>query len=171
MNRRAIEWLEQRNPNDEVGKVLCYRDDNSLVEVAVRTVDDVIVCLLAHPELLYVQCVDMLNDRAATIANGDGKAALEEKFKTRLSQCFAETSFRYKADHVDDPLVTDPEAWEDEDVARALISMPGPLPGGPVPGLFPVLCPLAEDPDSWGCPGSPDYPPGETPEPSDEGDR
>ncbi|WP_437948618.1 hypothetical protein WME98_49885 [Sorangium sp. So ce296] len=171
MNRRALEWAGRRPPDDEIGRVMCYRDDNSLVEVSVRTVTNLLECLLAHPELTYVNCVDEMNEAVAHLANGQAKAKLEEKFGGPLSQCFSETSVRYRAEHVDDPLVTDPEAWSDEDIARTLIAMPGPLPGGAFPGLLPVLCPLSEQPESWGCPAGPSGPPGQTPGDEPGGDR
>lgn len=170
MNRRAIEWLMTRPQNEEIGRVNCHRaEDGSLVEVSVRVVEDAIRCLLENPALIYVECVENLTSRTAELANGEAKRTLAEKFG-ELKDCYDETPFVYQSEYVEDDLV-EPSSWTDEDIARALISIPGPLPGGPVPGMLPVLCPLAEDPESWGCPGSPEYPPGETPEPGDEGDR
>jgi hypothetical protein len=171
MNQRAIDWISARPSNDEVGRVMCHREDESLVEVSVRTVRDVLVCLVAHPELTYVGCAVDLNEHAARLANGAAKPTLERQFGGPLSRCFAEMSPRYQPDQVDDPLVTDPGAWADEDIARALIETSGPLPGGPIPGMLPVLCPLSEDPGSWGCPETPGGAPGQTPGEGPGGDR
>lgn len=171
MNQRAIDWISARPENDEVGRVMCHRDDESLVEVSVRTVRDVLVCLVAHPDLTYVRCAADMLDHEARVANGAANPTLEQQFGGPLSRCFAETSPRYQAHQVEDQLVVNPEAWTDEDLARGLIAAPGPLPGGPVPGLLPVLCPLAEDPDGWGCPEIPGGPPGQTPGDGPGGDR
>jgi hypothetical protein len=171
MSRRAIEWLQMKPGKDAAGWVHCRRgSDNEEIDIDVITADDVLKCLLLDSSKSYIDCTVGLLDAKAREYNGSKKAEYEEKLGDSIYGCYGEVERFYDKDHVDE-LMVDPDAWSDDEIARAVIAIPGPLPGGPIPGMLPFLCPLAEDPDSWGCPGSPEYPPGETPEPGDEGDR
>jgi hypothetical protein len=171
MNRKAIEWLLKKDANDQVYKVLCYKEDNSTVDVGTGgKVIDVIECLMTHSELSYMQCTDELSRQAANLANREANAMLEERHGDKLSQCYGEVNPKYQ-EHAVDPEMVDPEAWEDEDLARALIEAPVPMPIPGLPGMLPVLCPLAEHPDAWGCPDTPSGPVGEGGGSGDQGDR
>lgn len=170
MNRKALEWAYDRDEHEQIGRTMCYRPDNSLIEIAVWKVGDVIVCLMIDPLHDYRRCTTGMMDEATRLISGEAKEALEQKHGSSLSQCFSELSTRFEPDY-QDPLLVDPEAWSDDDIARTVIAMPGPLPGGAFPGFLPVLCPLAEDPDSWGCPETPGGAPGQTPGDGPGGDR
>ncbi|WP_437606233.1 hypothetical protein WMF20_35265 [Sorangium sp. So ce834] len=172
MNAKAIQYLNGRPPNDQVGKYECRVRNGDKFGAWSQLgqslmVKDVLRCLRTSVvEAQYVSCVDAwkLTMQRRAAASFD-RLGLD-------GECRYVWDSRYEPEKLPQDCV-DPDAVTIDDTVEALISSetPPPLPGGLPPGLLPVLCPLAEHPDAWGCPGGPSGPPGQTPGDEPGGDH
>ncbi|WP_437591475.1 hypothetical protein [Sorangium sp. So ce1000] len=164
MNAKAIQYLNSRDDNDQVGKYECrtrigdkFGAWSQLGESL--TVRAMLKCLRTDiVEAQYLSCVDawkLVMQRRAD--------ASFERLKLD-GECRYVWDFRYEPEKLP-PECVDPDAVTVDDTVEALISsdVPPPLPGGLPPGLIPLLCPLAEHPEGWGCPDSPGGAPGQNP--------
>ncbi|XXX73858.1 hypothetical protein WMF30_40050 [Sorangium sp. So ce134] len=171
MNAKAIQYLNGRDENEQVGKYECRAGSGGKLGPWVQfgeslQVDALLKCLRTnHIEAQYLSCVDAW------------KLVMQRRADASFERLGLKGECRYVWDSRYEPAklpqeCVDPDAVTVDDTIEALISSdtPPPLPGGLPPGLLPVLCPLAEHPDAWGCPGSPSGPPGEDPGETPGGD-
>lgn len=171
---RAIADLEEMGPDDVLGDADC-RDGMAGVRQPIL-VRDVLECLRANEERTIYSCIDDLVDAAKQKYTSDGPLLVP-------SRC----EYQWRGDVSPSPK-WDMSEITDEDLARSAIGSEDEPPAWMIaagiigvgaagaffiilPEFLPALCLLAKDDSHWSCPGSPEYPPGETPEPSDEGDR
>jgi hypothetical protein len=157
MNLRAKKWLTGKDPNDQVGKVLC-RDDEAGVWSGwydrpnkFMTVQDMVDCLTKKSGWpTYVFCADEF----ASWVIDDAKQEVEKLLpKFTGVECKYVWDFRYEPEKVD-PKAIDPDTHTADDYIDAMIALPGPPPGWVFPQFAPLLCPLGAGP-GWGCPPSP----------------
>lgn len=171
---RAISDLESMDPDDILGDADC-RDMHGGVRHPIP-VREVLECLKANEINTIYPCIDSLVDRIAnkyitqgTINPGSRcgfswRGKVDPNPKWDMSEITDDDLARSAIDSDDEP-----PAWM---IAAGIIGVGA---AGAffilMPEFLPALCLLAKDDSHWSCPGSPEYPPGETPEPSDEGDR
>ncbi|WP_437484463.1 hypothetical protein WME75_44860 [Sorangium sp. So ce1014] len=157
MNWRAQRWLAGKDPNDEVGKVVCRDNEGGLWSGwygrpnKFLTVEDVVNCLVKKADSpTYLVCAEEF----ASWVVPDAKKEIEKLLpKFTDVECKYVWDFRYEPEKVD-PKIVDPDAVTPDDVIEAMITLPGPPPGWALPRFAPLLCPLGAGPD-WGCPPRP----------------
>ncbi|WP_437724332.1 hypothetical protein [Sorangium sp. So ce861] len=157
MHERAKEWLEAKDKNDQVGKVVCRDNEGGLWSGwydrpnKVLTVSDVVNCLVKKPNFpTYLFCADEF----ASWVVPDAKREIEKLLPEFTDvECKYVWDFRYEPEKVD-PKMVDPATHTADDYIDAMIALPGPPPGWAFPQFAPLLCPLGAGP-GWGCPPRP----------------
>lgn len=187
-NRFAAGWLASQGEDSQVAEFKCYDADQEypadLGSPATRIIihaRDVIACLNLHKTHVYIECVDHVMRRLAK--DWTGADHMDERGRP---WCHDELEYSvfFKPDA--DPNL-DPSDIDYEEIMRALLRSAEPPPflgpaelgalGVTAEQLIPFLvrlCALGEGgpAGAWSCPGSPLYPPGQTPQPQPpSGDR
>lgn len=157
MHELAKEWLETRDENDQVGKVVCRDNEGGLWSGwydrpnKYITVADMLSCLRGKPNLPnYLFCAEEF----ASWVVPDAKKEIEKLLPAYTDiECKYVWDFRYEPEKLD-PKMVDIDAIESDDIIQAMITLPGPPPGWAIPQFAPLLCPLGAG-EGWGCPPRP----------------
>lgn len=158
MNFKAQQWLEpKKEENDQIAKVQCRDDEGGAWSEwydrpdKVYSVQDMLNCLIKKPRYYsYLECIDESMDYVVPDAKKELLGLLPAGTDV---DCRYVWDPRYEPEKVD-PKIVDPDAITPDDLIEAMIALPGPLPGAPLPQFAPLLCPLGAGP-GWGCPPRP----------------
>lgn len=171
---RAIADLEKMEPDGVIGDADC-RDGMAGVRQPIL-VKDVLQCLRANETRTIYSCIDDLVDAVKQKYTAQGTLLMANRCEYQWRGDVAPNPKWDMSEITDDDLAM--SALESEDEPPAWMIAAGIIGVGAtgaffilMPEFLPALCLLAKDDSHWSCPGSPEYPPGETPQPGDEGDR
>lgn len=171
---RAIADLEKMDPDDVIGDADC-RDGMAGVRQPIL-VKEVLDCLRTNETRTIYSCIDDIVDSVHQKVTAEGPLLVPTRCE-----------YQWRGDVAPNPK-WDMSEITDQDLARSAIASEDEPPAWMIaagiigvgaagaffilmPEFLPVICLLAKDDSHWSCPGSPEYPPGETPEPGDEGER
>ncbi|WP_438029056.1 hypothetical protein [Sorangium sp. So ce233] len=164
-NRNAAEWFRKRDPNDTVARLYCRTpvgDDWTTWDQYGESmlVKHMLHCLRAESiDGQYRSCIEAYKRIMMGDAAKEAAEAGVDKYECDFVVEDAYQSHRLPQNAVD------PETITPDDMIDAMIpaDMPPPLPGGLPGGIVLKLCPLAQHPETWGCPDTPGGPPGHSP--------
>lgn len=178
MRLAGIAWLKKKKGNREVLKLMCrqqnpdgswgdwYKEvapDESGFDTA-PTLVDYFLDLMTIDHKSYLDVKTNADEAAAY------HAIRQSQKYGRIFQCQNEWTVGFAPEEVPQEIVN-PDAVKVDDVVENILRLPAPPPEWVglegIDKLLPYFCPLAGDPNGWGCPSDPNSPP-QQPVPGDK---